>query len=383
MPTPPSAVSPCPPAHLAPPVCRAAPHTHKRALAGALRWVPALLLGLLAAALWAPVARAQDPVHVVAPGEQLGRIAKHYGVSVGELIDYNGIDDPNYIYTGQRLLIPNQPTGALAQYGTPANPDQLPAGNGYYTVRRGDTLSEIAKRHAISADDLLRLNGLTNANFVWVGQQLRVSARVEPAQIATDETERSDIAEDIYVVQPGDTLSEIAAATGVSMQELLAANGLPNADFVWVGQALRIKASLSGTGGALSYDQPYGVAPEAPVDGRRWIEINLTDQTLTAWQGDVAILYTTISSGLPGTPTVTGRYQIGTKYQSQRMTGPGYDLPGVPWVMYFYGSFAIHGAYWHTNFGTPMSHGCVNVRVAEAQFLYNWAPAGTEVYVHY
>lgn len=75
-------------------------------------------------------------------------------------------------------------------------------------------------------------------------------------------------------------------------------------------------------------------------------------------------MYTSISSGLPGTPTVTGRFQVGIKCADwRRMTGPGYDLPGVPWVMYFYGSYALHGAYWHNNFGTPMSHGCVNIRV--------------------
>ncbi len=332
-------------------------------------------MAIFACALWAALAAshayAQDAVHVVERGEKLAVIARSYGVSLDELISYNGISDPNFIFSGQQLLIPGQESGALSQYGTPAEADALPAGNGYYTVRRGDTLSEIAKRNGLSAGDLLRLNGLTNANFVWVGQQLRLSARVEPTALATDETETSDLAGEIYIVMPGDTLSQIAQRFGVSAQDLLSANGLPNANFVWVGQRLRIK----GSGGA-----SYQVAPP---DGRRWIEVDLTNQTLTAWQGDVAILYTSISSGLPGTPTVTGRFQVGVKYQSQRMTGPGYDLPGVPWVMYFYGSYALHGAYWHNNFGTPMSHGCVNIRVDESEMLYNWAPIGTEVYVHY
>ena len=121
----------------------------------------------------------------------------------------------------------------------------------------------------------------------------------------------------------------------------------------------------------------------APASGYRYIEVNLSAQTLTAWQGDTAVLYTSVSTGTWATPTVTGRFSIGTKYTAQRMTGPGYDLPGVPWVMYFYGGYAIHGTYWHNNFGTPMSHGCVNMRTDEAAFLYNWAPPGTEVYVHY
>jgi lipoprotein-anchoring transpeptidase ErfK/SrfK len=151
------------------------------------------------------------------------------------------------------------------------------------------------------------------------------------------------------------------------------ANGLPNANFVWVGQRLRVQSN------AMSAAQASAAAPA----GRRWIEVNLSNQTLTAWQGDVAVLYTSISSGLAATPTVTGNFKVGVKYTSQRMTGPGYDLPGVPWVMYFYGSYAIHGAYWHNNFGVPMSRGCVNASIPDAEFLYNWAPEGTEVWVHY
>jgi len=104
---------------------------------------------------------------------------------------------------------------------------------------------------------------------------------------------------------------------------------------------------------------------------------------LTAWQGDVIVMQTNISSGRSATPTVTGRFKVYSRYTSQRMTGPGYDLPDVPWVMYFFSNYAIHGAYWHDNWGTPMSHGCVNMRPGEAGMLYNWAPNGTEVYVHY
>ena len=63
------------------------------------------------------------------------------------------------------------------------------------------------------------------------------------------------------------------------------------------------------------------------------------------------------------------------------MTGPGYDLPNVPFVQYFTGSYAIHGAYWHQSFGVPVSHGCVNLQPGDAAWLYDWADYGTPVIV--
>ncbi len=120
----------------------------------------------------------------------------------------------------------------------------------------------------------------------------------------------------------------------------------------------------------------------APADGTRWIEVDLSDQTLTAWQGDVAVLHASVSTGRAATPTVKGRYYINTKLPAQRMIGPGYNLPNVPSVMYFYSGYAIHGAYWHNNFGQVMSHGCVNMKLDEAAALYAWASVGTEIYVH-
>ncbi len=117
-------------------------------------------------------------------------------------------------------------------------------------------------------------------------------------------------------------------------------------------------------------------------DGRRWIEVDLSDQILIAWQGETAVLRTSISSGRTEYPTVRGAYKIRTKLDLELMIGPGYRTPNVPWTMYFFRGYAIHGAYWHNNFGTPVSHGCVNMRVEEAKALYEWASVGMEVVVH-
>ncbi|NDJ53470.1 MAG: L,D-transpeptidase, partial [Chloroflexi bacterium] len=88
-----------------------------------------------------------------------------------------------------------------------------------------------------------------------------------------------------------------------------------------------------------------------------------------------------VSTGLPATPTVVGDFAVWHKNEGQRMSGPGYDLPGVPWVMYFYQGYGFHGTYWHNNFGNPMSHGCVNMRTPDAEWLWHWAPLGTAVRV--
>ena len=124
--------------------------------------------------------------------------------------------------------------------------------------------------------------------------------------------------------------------------------------------------------------------PEVAVgNGKRWIDVDLTNQRVYAYEGDVVVNSFIVSTGTWLTPTVTGSYKIYVKYRSASMSGPGYYLPDVPYIMYFYGDYGLHGTYWHNNFGTPMSHGCVNLRTEEAAWLYNWASVGTVVNVHY
>ena len=128
--------------------------------------------------------------------------------------------------------------------------------------------------------------------------------------------------------------------------------------------------------------RPFGVGP-----GERWVDVNLTSQRLTAYEGDEAVFSTLVSSGTWNHPTVTGQFRIWLRYESQTMDGRllGYDyyLENVPYVMYFYQDYALHGTYWHNNFGTPMSHGCVNLPTADAGWLFNWTSIGTLVNVHY
>jgi len=104
----------------------------------------------------------------------------------------------------------------------------------------------------------------------------------------------------------------------------------------------------------------------------KWIEIDLSEQTLTAYEGTEVVFTAIVSTGKGHTPTVQGKFRIQRKHVSQLMTGPGYYLPNVPFVMYFHGAFALHGAYWHDKWGTPTSHGCVNLRREDAKWLFDW-----------
>lgn len=115
------------------------------------------------------------------------------------------------------------------------------------------------------------------------------------------------------------------------------------------------------------------LAHQPAYPGEKWIEVNLTTQQVIAWEGDQPVFSFLTSTGLPNTPTVEGKFHIYWKLESTLMTGPGYYLPDVPYTMYFYGGYALHGTYWHNNFGQPMSHGCVNLETGNAQKLFEWA----------
>jgi len=124
-------------------------------------------------------------------------------------------------------------------------------------------------------------------------------------------------------------------------------------------------------------------AAEIITDGKL-ITVDIGKQMLYAWEGGKILHQTKISSGLPKTPTPKGSFKILWKKASTRMKGESkwygkYDYKNVPHVMYFYQDYAIHGAYWHNRFGRPNSHGCVNVPLTSAEWLYNWAPRGTRV----
>jgi hypothetical protein len=133
-----------------------------------------------------------------------------------------------------------------------------------------------------------------------------------------------------------------------------------------------------------------GETQEAVTDNKR-ILVNLTDQTLTAYEDGNAIFGYSISSG-KWNRTPTGVFKVWAKIRSQKMSGGSkelgtyYYLPNVPYILFFYNDkvakkvgYSIHGTYWHDNFGVPMSHGCINMRTSEAGNIFGWATVGTEI----
>lgn len=121
--------------------------------------------------------------------------------------------------------------------------------------------------------------------------------------------------------------------------------------------------------------------------GEKLIDVDLSDQRLNMKEGESTIASYLISSG-KWAPTLKGEWKIWTKLRYTRMRGGSkalgtfYDLPNVPYTMYYNQGYGIHGAYWHNNFGRPMSHGCVNMKPEEAGIVFNWANVGTRVVVH-
>lgn len=123
----------------------------------------------------------------------------------------------------------------------------------------------------------------------------------------------------------------------------------------------------------------------APTE-EKWIDIDLSKQELVAREGILPVNAVSVSTGVARFPTVTGTYRIYVKYESQTMDGRrlGFDYVtrNVKWDMFFYEHYAIHGAWWHEDFGQPMSHGCVNLSNPDAKWVFHWAPVGTLVKVH-
>ncbi len=213
------------------------------------------------AALAAPGRQGGGNVHTVRYGETLDSIANQYGVSAEAIMRFNGIANPDLIYVGQDLVIPGG-------YGPPPNYPGSGCNNSY-TVQTGDTLSSIAWNYGTTPEDLLRLNNLYNADFVYVGQTLCVPGyRPQPANYGPPAPPPPGGY--YHTVAQGETLSGICARYGVDPWQVAQANRLSNNSYLWVGQQLAIPGYRPAAPVAYappappSYGPQYAPAPYVP-----------------------------------------------------------------------------------------------------------------------
>lgn len=136
-----------------------------------------------------------------------------------------------------------------------------------------------------------------------------------------------------------------------------------------------------------------GKLPWYASGNRRWIQISLTGQTLVLWEGAKPVYATLVSTGRDGLAdaethlsTPMGTYRIYQKHVTTTMDSEAaddeFELRDVPWVMYFKGGYALHGTYWHDDFGRPRSHGCVNLAPIDARYVYFWSNPDTPEHWH-
>lgn len=132
--------------------------------------------------------------------------------------------------------------------------------------------------------------------------------------------------------------------------------------------------------------QVLPVERPADVDTDKWVSVDLYEQVAIAYEGTIPVFATLVSSGLKDWPTNEGLFHIYVRYPRTLMSGaPGkpdfYALQEVPWTMYFDHDIGLHGTYWHDGFGYRHSHGCVNLSITDALWLYNWASSEIDLSV--
>ena len=228
--------------------------------------------------------------YTVKAGDTLGQIAANHQTSVNQLVQLNKLTNPNLIYVGQVLTIKQATSASQSTTATPAKP----ASSATYTVKAGDTLSQIAASHGTSYQNLASLNHLSNPNEIYVGQTLKLQATTStPAQTPTPAASTN---QGTYTVKAGDTLSAIAAAHGTSYEVLAQVNGISNPNEIYVGQTLKFTAptrttsvtTTSAKRGAYTVtagDTLYEIAQKVGVNWQHLAQTNHISQPYTIYVG--------------------------------------------------------------------------------------------------
>lgn len=226
-----------------------------------------------------PTSIVNKATYQVKSGDTLWGIAKRFGTTIKALEIANGINARNYIYAGQRLVIPSKQTSAPAASAPVTTPTTATKSTAQaaanstqtYTVKSGDTLSAIAKKYATTVSKLVNINGIKNPSRIYVGQKIVITNSGTSVQTATPAPATPKVTAPqakvatkpaastqtpapsapatastqsvTYTVKSGDTLGAIARRYGMSVQEISLANGIKNPSRIYVGQKIEITKS--------------------------------------------------------------------------------------------------------------------------------------------
>jgi lipoprotein-anchoring transpeptidase ErfK/SrfK len=273
---------------------------------------------------------------------------------------------------------------------TPTSAVMAQEGQITHVVQPGEDIFSIGAHYGVGVPAIMLANKLPNLDLT-VGQTLSIPPATPvdasvPSVPPSSAPQGPEVQEGAttHLVAPGENLFRISLRYGLSVQALAWANGLNNVHLIYVGQRLVIPNQSGAPVSQPPTPQPGPDVPSSPPPASaagKEIVVVLHEQKVYAYENGQLVRSSLVSTGVARYPTRVGQFHVYAKYISTLMTGPGYYLPNVPYTMYYSGGYALHGTYWHNNFGHPMSHGCVNMLTSEARWLFEWAPVGTLVTV--
>ncbi len=299
-------------------------------------------------------------VHVVQRGETLSAIAVRYGTTVQSLMRWNSLRNANVIYVGQRLVVGRGSGGGQT------------SSTGVHVVRRGETLSALARRYGTTVAAIRKANGLRN-NIIYVGQRLRL-----PGTGGGSTASPGGGANPVYhTVRRGDTLASIARRYGTSIQRLASLNNISNISLIRVGQRLLVKGSA-----------PAATRP-VPA-GAKKIVVDISEQRCYRYQGGQLLNTWRCSTGM-NNATRVGTFRVQSKLI--KAYGSTWNI----WMPYWLGIYwagpvenGFHGLPWRADtgrkiwaglVGRPATYGCIMLKDGPMKTLWEWADIGTKVVI--
>jgi LysM repeat protein len=333
--------------------------------------------GSSGAASSGPTQSGSSGAYTVQRGDTLYSIATRHGTTVAALMQANGLGS-YLIYAGQRLVIPGAGSSGATSSGPIQSGASQAASGGTYTVRRGDTLSAIAARYGTTVAALMQVNGL-RSSLIYTGQRLTIPGAGSSGTASTSPAQSG--AGQAYTVQRGDTLYDIAVSHGTTVPAIMQANNLYSS-IIYVGQRLVIPGA--GSSAASSGTASSGT----PTGGGKRIVVDLSEQRMYVYQNGQLLWNWVVSTGRPGQETAVGHYKVLNKIPNAYAYTWSLQMPywlGIYWA----GSLqnGIHALpiqangqrLWAGYLGQRVSFGCIILGTENAKALYNWAAVGTPV----